>query len=142
MSSLSWPVGTSNNKTTRLRRPLRQSSSCGAHWRAGPLVWPPYAGVWGPGCQRCSSTWRAVGGHMGWGFWVGNGGGGQPLHQHCTRRTRAEQHPAGEWGAFSKERSTGAPFSHSPLTLPCSASPPLPPFSPPCSTPSHGGPMH
>lgn len=32
------------------------------------------------------------------------------FHQHCTRKTRAEQDPAGEWGAFSKERSTGAPF--------------------------------
>lgn len=36
--------------------------------------------------------------------------GGQPPNQHCTRRTRAEQDPAGEWGAFSKERSTGASF--------------------------------
>ena len=28
-------------------------------------VWPPYAGVWGPGCQRSSGTWRAVGGARG-----------------------------------------------------------------------------
>lgn len=98
----------------KLHCPFLQSPSCGAHWRAGLLVWPPYVEVWGPGCQRSTSTWRAVGGTWGGGGWVagvlGDVWGGQLFHQHCTRRTRAEQDPAGEWGAFSKERSTGAPF--------------------------------
>lgn len=52
---------------------------------------------------QSGSTWEA-------GWVLGRCRGGQLVHQHCTRRTRAEQDPAGEWGAFSKERSTGAPF--------------------------------
>ncbi len=74
MSGLSTPINTFNIVgeesheracgCMKLCCPLQQSPSCGAHWRAGLLVWPPYAGVWGPGCQRSSSTWRAVGGHM------------------------------------------------------------------------------
>lgn len=113
----------------RLRWPFLQGPSCGA----GLVVWPPYAGVLGPACRRSPTTWRAVQGTgRGWaegvrGWSLGDVGGGQLLHQHCTRRTRAEQDPAGEWGAFSKERSTGAPFSHTPLTLSSSVSPPRPP---------------
>lgn len=94
----------------KLRCWFQQSPSCGARWRADLLVWPPYVEVWGPGCQRNSSTWRAVGGHMGGGECSRVMRWGQLFYQHCTRRTRAEQDPAGEWGAFSKERSTGAPF--------------------------------
>lgn len=68
----------------------------------------------GSGVQAVSRA-PAHGGQLGgtWGVagvFLGGGGGGQLLHQHCTRRTRAEHDPAGEWGAFSKERSTGAPF--------------------------------
>lgn len=90
--------------------PLQQSPSCGAHWRAGLLVWPPYAGVWGPGCQRSSSTWRAVGGHMVWGVWDGGGGsrstsivpGGQELS-----RTQQES-----GGPFLKSDQLELLFSH------------------------------
>lgn len=40
-----------------------------------------------------------LGGHVeGRGFLVVRGG--ELLHQYCTRRTRAEQDPAGEWGGF------------------------------------------
>lgn len=117
----------------RLPWPFLQSPSCGA----GLAVWPPYAWVLGPACRRSPTTLRAVGGTgRGWaegflGWSLGDVGGGQLLQQHCTMRTRAEQDPAGEWGAFSKERSTGAPFSHTPLTLSSSVSPPRPPPSHP-----------
>lgn len=94
----------------KLQCPFQQSPSCGAHWWTGLLVWPPYVEVWGPDCHRSSGTWRAVGGHTGGGVGSWEMLGGQLLHQYCTRRTRAEQDPAGEWGAFSKERSTGATF--------------------------------
>jgi len=122
-----------------LHCPLQQSPSCGAHWRAGLLVWPPYAGVCGPGCQPCSSTWRAVGGHMGWGFWGGNGGspstsivpGGQELSS-----TQQESR-----GPFLKSDQLELLFSHpAHFTLLCiSSSPSL--FTL-CSPPLHGRLIH
>lgn len=38
--------------------------------------------------------------------------GGQLVYQHCTRRTRAEQGPAGEWGPFLKSDQLELLFSH------------------------------
>lgn len=60
----------------KVRCLLQQSPSCGASWRADPLVRPPYAVVWGPGCQRSFSTWRAVRGHMERRWVWGSLGGG------------------------------------------------------------------
>ena len=58
--------------------PLPHSSRAPAVEHIGhqsSMVWPPYAGVWGPVSQRSSSTRRAVGGHMG-----GGGGGEEGGH--------------------------------------------------------------
>ena len=114
--------------------PLQQSPSCGAHWRPGLRVWPPYAGVWGPGCQRSSGTWRAVGGHVGgwrgcsWVVVVGGScstsivPGGQELS-----RTQQES-----GGPFLKSDQLELLFSHpAPFTLFwISSSPSLPPSLP------------
>ncbi|KAK5863432.1 hypothetical protein PBY51_000461 [Eleginops maclovinus] len=90
---------------------------------SGLLVWPPYAGVWSPGCQRSPSTWRAVGGHMGWGLWGGGGGsrstsivpGGQELS-----RTQQER-----GGPFLKSDQLELLFSHpAHFTLLCISSSP------------------
>lgn len=96
----------------------------------------PWSGLHMPGSGvQAVSVAPAHGGQLGgtWGRFCGGSegeGGGQPLYQHCTRRTRAEQDPAGEWGAFSKERSTGAPFLTPHSLYPTRISSP-PPSAPP-----------
>lgn len=116
--------------------PLQQSSSCGAHWRAGLLVWPPYAGVWGPGCHVAPAHGGQLGGTsvgggvLGWWWWWWGSRstsivpGGQELSK--TQQERG--------GPFLKSDQLELLFSHSAhFTLPriCSSPSIFPPSSPP-----------
>lgn len=117
----------------KLRCPLQLSPSCWAHWSAGLLVWPPYAEVRGSGCQRSSSTCRAVGGAPGGGSWEMLWGGScsisiVPGGQELSRT----QQESG--GPFLKSDQLELLFSQPVhFILLCISSTPA--LSPPCSPP-------
>lgn len=107
-----------------LRCPLQQSPSCGASWRADPLVRPPYAAVWGPGCQRSSSTWRAVGGTWGGGGFRVVGGSRSTSIVPGGQELSWTQQESG--GPFLKSDQLELLFSHpAHFTLLCNSPPPI-----------------
>lgn len=105
-------------------RPLQQSPSCGAHYRAGPVVCPPYAGVLGPGCERGYSTWRAAGGTRRWGggalyVWEGGDSGSSSIVMAGQELSRTQRERG---GPFLKSAQLGLLFSH-PARFNCCVTP-------------------
>lgn len=72
------------------------------------MVWPPYAGVW----VQAVGVAPAHGGQLGGTGGLMEGGllGGCRSTSIVPGGQEPSRDPAGEWGPFSKERPTGAPF--------------------------------